>query len=105
MDVSIRPMLPTDYEAVSVLWRESEGVGLSASDSGVAFERFLLRNPGMSPVAISPSGHIVGAVLCGHDGRRGYLHHLAVRQEYRHGRIGSTLVTWCLDRLEDESIR
>jgi ribosomal protein S18 acetylase RimI-like enzyme len=104
MNVSIRPMLPGDYAAVSVLWRESAGVGLSDSDSPSAVEKFLLRNPGMSAVAISPSGQIVGAVLCGHDGRRGYLHHLAVAHEYQHKRIGSTLVTWCLDRLAEESI-
>ena len=66
-----------DYDAVFALWRRSEGVGLNESDTRAAIASFLRRNPRHSFIA-EKQGRIIGAVLCGHDGRRGYLHHLAV---------------------------
>jgi putative acetyltransferase len=95
---TIEPMLIGDFAAVSRLWRVTEGVGLSESDSGPNIAAYLARNPGMSFVARS-GGEIIGAVLCGHDGRRGYLHHLAVARAHRRKRVGKKLVEACLARL------
>ena len=64
-----------DFDAVIALWRRAKGVGLNESDTRRAITAFLRRNPNFSFVA-EKAGRIVGAVLCGHDGRRGYLHHL-----------------------------
>jgi hypothetical protein len=72
----IGAMTPDQYPHVLALWQRTAGVGLGDSDTERATGAFLARNPGMSAVAIVGS-EIVGAVLCGHDGRRGYLHHLA----------------------------
>ena len=69
-------MTMADYPAVRSLWERTEGMGLNESDTPEAIAMFLERNPGLSLVIDSPDGEIVGAVLCGHDGRRGYLHHL-----------------------------
>ena len=78
MNVTLRAMTIDDYPEVMSLWRQTEGVGLTESDSEEGIDAFLRRNPGMSAVAVAISGELLGAVLCGHDGRRGYLHHLAV---------------------------
>ncbi|MEX0586364.1 MAG: hypothetical protein WD176_06955, partial [Pirellulales bacterium] len=78
---AISPMLATDYDEVVALWEATEGVGLNESDSRENIARFLARNPGLSMVA-RVGGQIGGAVLCGHDGRRGYLHHLAVGKQF-----------------------
>ena len=92
-----------DFDAVIVLWRRTEGVGLNESDARPAIAAYLRRNPGLSFVA-EEEGRIVGAVLCGHDGRRGYLHHLAVSKRHRGHGIGRQLVCACLAKLRKAGI-
>lgn len=107
MSFEIREMTIADYDAVLALWQATEGVGLSAADSRDAIERYLVRNPGMSFVACSSEteqSEIVGAVLAGHDGRRGYLHHLAVRPAYRKQGLGQALVERSMICLRAEGI-
>jgi putative acetyltransferase len=93
-----------DYDAVLALWQASEGVGLSDADSRESIAGYLTRNPGHSFVA-EVDGALVGAVLCGHDGRRGYIHHLAVHPNYRRQGIGQELVTYCLAALREAGIQ
>ena len=97
-------MTGADYDSVIALWQNSEGIGLNDADSREDFNAYLVRNSGLSLIA-RYEGKIVGAVLCGHDGRRGYLHHLAVAAPLRHNRIGSRLVTHCLSRLAAAGIK
>jgi N-acetylglutamate synthase len=97
-------MCVEDYPEVVALWRASEGVGLTESDSPAGVAAFLVRNPGMSAVACDAEGRVVGAVLCGHDGRRGYLHHLAVTRGLRRSGIGRALVAHCFARLAELGI-
>jgi len=97
-------MTVDDYKPVLSLWQSTEGMGLSQADSRTAIGRYLERNPGMSLVALSPKGELAGAVLCGHDGRRGFLHHLAVKTCYRRQGLGRTLVERCLNQLAEEGI-
>jgi len=92
-----------DYDAVIALWRRTEGVGLNESDTRPAIAAFLRRNPRLSLVA-ETDGRITGAVLCGHDGRRGYLHHLAVSKRHRGRGIGRRLVDACLAKLRKAGI-
>jgi ribosomal protein S18 acetylase RimI-like enzyme len=104
MAVTIGEMTMGDYDEVLVLWQASEGIGLSDADSREGIASFLTRNPGLSLVA--RDGEIlVGAVLCGHDGRRGYLHHLAVAAAHRGRAIGRALARECLDRLRKRGIQ
>lgn len=84
----------SDYAEVVALWRRTEGVGLSESDSEGGVAAFLERNPDLSAVALDPSGAVVGALLCGHDGRRGYLHHLAVERAQRGRGVAGRLLDW-----------
>jgi N-acetylglutamate synthase len=88
---------------VHAIWKKAEGVGLNESDSREAVGRYLRRNPGLSQVAVS-GGKVVAAVLCGHDGRRGYLHHVAVSRGWRRMGIGKALVAACLEGLRKEGI-
>jgi len=93
-----------DYDAVLALWRRTEGVGLNESDTRRAIAVFLRRNLRFSFVA-EKDGRIIGAVLCGHDGRRGYLHHLAVDRPHRKCGIGRQLVTAGLAKLRRVGIQ
>jgi N-acetylglutamate synthase len=95
MSIHIREMNSDDYDSVYALWQVSEGIGLSDADSKEGIKRFLERNPGLSFVAYE-GDEIVGAALCGHDGRRGYIHHLSVIKTYRQQGIGKSLVGRCM---------
>jgi ribosomal protein S18 acetylase RimI-like enzyme len=101
--IFIRPMTIDDYDAVLALIRAAPGVAVRAADSPAAIGRYLERNPGLSFVA-QQDGRLVGCVFCGHDGRRGSLHHLAVDAAYRRQGIGRRLVERALDGLAAEGI-
>ncbi len=98
-DYRFRPLGLADYDEVRALWERSSGIGLNESDTREAIALFLERNPGLSRVALAPDGTIAGAVLSGHDGRRGYLHHLAVDESHRRRGLGSRLVEQALQDL------
>lgn len=104
MKYTIRQMTAGDYDPVISLWRGIPGIGLDEdTDSRPGITRYLKRNAGLSFVAMA-EGRIVGAVLSGHDGRRGYLHHLAVAPAYRKQGIGKALVEHCLQTLGRQGI-
>ena len=84
---------------VLALWQETEGLILTYSDNVTDLTRYFSSNPQMSHVAFYGE-RLVGAVLCGHDGRRGYLHHLAVDSHFRGQGIGKLLVDACLRKLK-----
>ena len=93
-----------DYEGVKSLWMTIKGFAIrSIDDSHEGVERFLRRNPTTSVVAES-GGEIVGAILCGHDGRRGCLYHVCVREDLRRHGIGKAMVVFCMNELKKEKI-
>lgn len=104
MDIEIVEFAIADYEAVLALWKSCEGIGLNDADSLEKTRQYLQRNAGMSFVAKS-EGRLLGAVLAGHDGRRGYLHHLAVAASARRQGIGGRLVTESLEALKKTGIQ
>ncbi|MDE6739935.1 MAG: GNAT family N-acetyltransferase [Lachnospiraceae bacterium] len=100
----IREMTIEDYEGVKALWLSIKGFAIrSIDDSKEGVTRFLNRNPGTSVVAVE-DGKIVGAILCGHDGRRGCLYHVCVAKEYRRQGIGKAMVIHCMEALKKEKI-
>lgn len=99
----VRPFRMADYDAVFALWRRCQGVGLGASDTRSAIAAYVRRNPGLSFVA-QRKGKLVGAILGGHDGRRGYLHHLAVAAAHRRAGLGRKLVDRCLAQLREAGL-
>ena len=93
-----------DYERVVALWQRTPGMGLSDADSRVGIHAFLERNPGMSFVCVAGE-QLVGTILCGHDGRRGYIYHLAVDEAFRKQGIGRLLTRQSLDALRRIGIK
>ena len=75
----------------------------STDDSKEGIEKYLKRNPTTSFVA-ECDGKVVGVIMAGHDGRRGYLHHTAVLSAYRNQGIAKTLVEAAMKALEKEGI-
>ncbi len=102
--IQIVEMTIADYEDIYALWNGTPGVGLSGADSREKIAVFLERDPGLSFVARA-DGKLCGAILCGQDGRRGYLHHLVVHPDYRHRQIGRTLAEKCLSGLAAQGIQ
>lgn len=100
----IRSMNIEDYEKVYDLWKHTAGMGLNTTDdSREGISKYLLRNPNTSFVA-EINGELVGVIMCGHDGRRGFIHHTTVKTEYRGKGIGKKLVDSAVSALEAEGI-
>lgn len=101
--LKIRPMTIDDYDALYAIWTAC-GNGLNnLDDSREGIEKYLRRNPTTSFVA-EDGGVIAGAVLCGHDGRRGYIQHMSVSPLYRRSGIGRRLLDAALAALKAEGI-
>ena len=101
--VQLRAMTPADLFDVLELWQAVPEMCLNDSDTPEQLTKYLARNPELSPVATS-ADKVVGAALCGHDGRRGYLNHLAVAPDYRKSGLGQALVEYCVAHLSDLEI-
>jgi len=95
MGYMVRQMVIEDYDEVLALWKNSESILLSKVDSMECIKKFLERNTGLSYVAMDGS-EMIGAVLCSHDGRLGYLSHLVVSKDFRRQGIGRQLVGRCM---------
>lgn len=100
----IRLMALSDYEQVYQLWLSCAGMGLNnLDDSREGIERFLKRNPETCFVA-EKDEKIIGVIIAGNDGRRGYIYHTAVNPDYRKQGIGKKLVDNAMRALEKEGI-
>jgi N-acetylglutamate synthase len=96
--VITREFVLDDYDAAIALWRGVEGVEICEGDSREEIADYLKRNPGLSRAA-EADGKVVGVALCSHDGRRGWIYHVAVAQAYRRQQVGKLLIDDCVDEL------
>ena len=102
--MNLRKMQITDYKKIYTLWLSCKGMGLNnIDDSQEGIERFLRRNPNTCFVA-EESDNIIGVIIAGNDGRRGYIYHTAVSYSERHRGTGAKLVSRVLEAFEDEEI-
>ena len=102
--MKIRLMNPADYDGVYDLWINTPGIGLNKTDdSREGIEKYLRRNPDTCFVAEEGS-RIIGVIMSGHDGRRGFIHHTAVKPSDRNRGIGSALVEHAMTALKNEGI-
>lgn len=101
--ITIREMKKSDYDEVYAMWQITTKRALSDADSREGIEKYIDRNKGMSQVAVK-DGKIIGTVLAGHDGRRGFIHHMAVMPEYRRHGIGHKLAQTAISKIEAEGI-
>jgi ribosomal protein S18 acetylase RimI-like enzyme len=99
MDIETREFRIEDYEMAVDLWNRAEGLDVAEGDDRETIRGFLDRNPGLSRVATDGS-KIVGAVLCGYDGRRGYIYHLAVDPAYQGRGLARCLIDECIAGLK-----
>ena len=102
--IEIRSMVIEDYDGVYEMWINTPGMGLNTTDdSKEGIAKYLKRNPTTSFVA-DDNGKIVGIIMAGHDGRRGYIYHITVLPDYRNQGIGRKLVESAMSALEEENI-
>lgn len=99
VDYKIQEFSIEYYDEAYQLWQNLEGISLSSADSPEGIKSYLLRNPGLSFIALA-NDKLIGTVLCGHDGRRGYLHHLAVNKNFQNHGIGRKLAETSLSALK-----
>jgi N-acetylglutamate synthase len=102
--IEIREFSINDYDAVIELWQRVEGLEIAEGDDREGVAQFLARNPDLSRVATDGSA-IVGVVLCGHDGRRGHIYHLAVDPAYQGRGLGKRLLDESLADLRRTGVK
>ncbi len=102
--MKIRKMIIADYQAVYGLWSNTPGMGMrNVDDSKEGIEKYIKRNPKTCFVA-EVENKIVGVILSGHDGRRGYIYHTAVSNTTRKQGIGTKLVNTAIRALKEQGI-
>lgn len=102
--MEIKLMSIEDYDKVYQLWTSTKGMGMrSLDDSFEGINKFIKRNPTTNYIAIE-GNKAIGVILCGHDGRRGYIYHTAVDIDYRENGVGKALVHAALDALKKEEV-
>ena len=100
----IRQMTPQDYDRVYALWRSCKGMGLNnVDDSREGIARYLARNPNTC-FGAEEEGNLLGVIMAGHDGRRGFIYHTSVSPDARGRGIGTRLANAALDALKAEGI-
>jgi N-acetylglutamate synthase len=104
MDYKIELMTLKRYDELIAFWKSIDGVWVSDDDGYENLKIYFKRNPDTNFVAVNGSG-IIGTVKCSHDGRRGYLHHVAVKEEYRKIGIAKTMVEKCIGILRKQGIK
>ena len=102
--IDTREFTIPDYDAAVHIWQRVEGVEIAEGDDRKGIAEFLARNPGLSRVAIDGPA-IVGVALCGYDGRRGHIYHLAVDPTYQGRGLGKRLLSECLDGLRSVRVQ
>src|SRR5207248_5112263 len=103
-EIRTREFQISDYETAIDLWKRVEGIEIAEGDAKEEVEHFLAQNPGLSRVAESEDS-VIGVALCGEDGRRGYIYHLAVEPACHKRGVARLLVTECLNRLRERGLR
>jgi ribosomal protein S18 acetylase RimI-like enzyme len=97
-------MIAADLVSARQLWAEAEGIEIAEGDRPEELARYLARNPGLSTVATDEAGNVIGAVLCGHDGRRGFVYHLAVASAHRGRGLGRAMMQRSLAGLKKAGV-
>jgi len=104
MDYKIELMTLNRYDELIAFWKSIDGVWVSDDDNYENLKVYFKRNPDTNFIAVH-EGKIIGTVKCSHDGRRGYLHHMAVKEEFRKLGIAKVMVEKCINILRKEGIK
>ncbi|MFG8562831.1 GNAT family N-acetyltransferase [Pseudomonas paraeruginosa] len=101
--MQLRSVIAADHPALFALWSRTPGIRIRAEDEYPFFVAYLERNPGLS-LLVESAGVVIACLMAGHDGRRGYLQHLAVDPAYRRQGLARRLLDEALARLAREGI-
>jgi len=101
--ITTRAFEISDYEAALELWSRIEGIEIAEGDAKEEVKHFLIRNPNLSRV-VEDDGKLIGVALCGEDGRRGYIYHLAVEPRYHQKGLARRLVRECVEGLRSRGL-
>ena len=104
MTITMREFRLDDYDAALELWKRVEGIEIAEGDDRKSVAEFCAQNPGLSRVA-TEGPNIIGVALCGHDGRRGPIYHLAVDPDYQGRGVGKRLANECLEGLRGTGVK
>jgi ribosomal protein S18 acetylase RimI-like enzyme len=104
MSAILVPMSIEDYPGMIALWQSLEGIGLSGADEQENLAGFIKQNAGACFV-LKEDNRVVGTILTGNDGRRGYIYHLAIKPKYQKQGYGRKLVEKALDALKTAGIQ
>ncbi len=104
MNTILREITPEDYESLVAFWTKIDGIELDNTETREQFVFFLANNLGMSFLMIK-NDEIIGACLASHNGRRGFLNHLAVAPNHRRKGLAATLINTCIQKLQSEGIQ
>ena len=102
--IKTREFVIADYQTAIDLWKRVQGLEIAEGDDKKSIAEFLEYNPGLSRVAIHGTT-MVGIALCGHDGRRGHIYHLAVDSAFEGQGIGRGLIDECMERLAQKGLQ
>jgi ribosomal protein S18 acetylase RimI-like enzyme len=102
--VDTREFRISDYDDALQLWHRVEGLEIAEGDDKEDIAQFLVRNSGLSRVAVDGPA-IVGVALCANDGRRGHIYHLAVDPDYQGSGLGKRLLNECLHGLRKTGVK
>lgn len=102
--ITTRELIAADFDRLIALWQSVDGIEICEGDSREEIAEYLKRNPGLSRVA-EDNGEMAGATLCGHDGRRGWIYHLAVAPAFRRRGVGRLLLEECMNGLRNAGLR
>lgn len=101
----IKAMDIKDYKKIISLWENSEGVVINSRDDSIKYiKKFLARNPRTCFVAEYNNIEIIGTIMGGNDGRRGFIYHLMVKPEHRKNGIGKKLLEKTENNFKKEGI-
>ena len=103
MTIEIRSMNTGDIKDAHELWKGLAGISLSSADEDYHLRAFLMKNPSTCFVAVKED-ELVGTILGGNDGRRGFIYHLAVSRQFQRQNIGKLLTETCLKALKEQRI-
>ncbi|MFO7626828.1 MAG: GNAT family N-acetyltransferase [Candidatus Fermentibacteraceae bacterium] len=92
----IRAMSSRDHGELIRLWSSFPGNAITGADSRDEFDAFLTKNGSFCFTACEQDA-VVGSVMAGSDGRRGYVYHLAVKTDHQRKGLGGALMR----RVED----
>lgn len=103
LPIYFHPLQEDDYSKLLNLWEVAGWIDVRQTETPEALAKFLSRNPACNFAAYAGT-RLVGAVLAGHDGWRGYLYHMAVEPDYRGRGIGTQLVSAAVGAIKREGI-